>query len=55
MSNGKGSKARCPVCRFRKRGSNHDEGKHHQAAVEKSNHTGTYTRPQDVPEVDRLS
>jgi hypothetical protein len=31
MSNGKGDKRKCPVCGLRRRGSNHDEGRHHKA------------------------
>ena len=35
MSNSKGTKERCGICKLRKRGSNHDEGSHHKAALAK--------------------
>ena len=34
MSNSKGTKEKCTICGFRKRGSNHDNGLHHQKALE---------------------
>ena len=36
MSNSKGTKERCEVCKLRKRGSNHDEGSHHKAVADKA-------------------
>ena len=33
MSNSKGDKVKCGTCGFKQRGSNHEDGSHHQAAV----------------------
>lgn len=35
MSNGNGTKQKCPVCKRRIRGSNHENGHHHQEALAK--------------------
>ena len=33
MSNGRGDKVRCEICGLKRRGSNHEEGAHHQKEV----------------------
>ena len=45
MSNSKGNHKRCPDCKMKRRGSNHDGGSHHKEAVEYKEKHGFAPRP----------